>query len=89
MALLLSPKGRITVEIALDFYYRRIRRIMPTYLIVIMLTLGMATQVVDDLRRLEIIREARASLYLYSNLQPLFEKATYFQMVSFEWLHWV
>lgn len=81
MALILSAKGRITSQIALDFYYRRLRRIMPTYLIVTFGTLLMAIRFLDTMDRREMVKEARAALFLYTNLGPLFEHVTYFQMV--------
>ena len=83
MAMLLSAKGCPNCTVALDFYYRRWRRIMPTYLLVIILTLALATRYVQPMDREELIKESRGALLLYANVQPLFEKVTYFQMGSF------
>lgn len=82
MAFLLSPKGRITSAISCDFYYRRLRRIAPTYLFVIFATLLIATKFLNEMDRLDLVKEARSALLLYANLEPLFEKVTYFQMVG-------
>ena len=83
MAMLLSAKGRVTVFVSLDFYYRRLRRIMPLYLLVILFTLTAATFYIEPMDRKDIINDAYGALGLYANVQPLFEKVTYFQLVSF------
>ncbi|KAI6179869.1 Acyl-transf-3 domain-containing protein [Aphelenchoides besseyi] len=82
MAMILDAKGKITVRVAVDFYYRRLRRILPTYLLAVLLTLVLAVFCVNPMDRQDVVEDARAAMRLYSNIQPLLRQVTYFQLVS-------
>ncbi|KAI6179880.1 hypothetical protein M3Y98_00658700 [Aphelenchoides besseyi] len=82
MAMILDAKGKITVRVAVDFYYRRLRRILPTYLLAVLLTLVLAVFCVNPMDRQDVVEDARAAMRLYSNIQPLLRQVTYFQLLN-------
>jgi peptidoglycan/LPS O-acetylase OafA/YrhL len=80
--ILVTPgKKPVTFWIAINFYYRRIKRIFPAYLLVIISTLITALFVVYPLDKGSVFTEAKHSLLLVLNLAQLWTKFDYFALV--------
>ncbi|KAI6212621.1 hypothetical protein M3Y94_00047900 [Aphelenchoides besseyi] len=81
MCMLLSRKSSITIDDSVDFYYRRLKRIVPTYVFVIFLTLITCTVLVSRFEYEQIANESIPALFFYSNF-PSVHKTEYFDFVS-------
>jgi peptidoglycan/LPS O-acetylase OafA/YrhL len=82
MIMLLSRKKAVTLADSTNFYYRRIKRIVPTYIFVILLTLIACYLLVSEFEFGQVISESIPSMFFYSNL-PFVHKTNYFDIVSF------
>jgi peptidoglycan/LPS O-acetylase OafA/YrhL len=81
--IIVTPKNsRMTIQLAFDFYYRRVKRIVPTYLIVISLTLIVGAFLIYPLDRRSLADEAKSSLLFVLNLQSLWTKVEYFELIT-------
>ncbi|KAI6217017.1 hypothetical protein M3Y95_01245900 [Aphelenchoides besseyi] len=81
MCMLLSRKSSITIDDSVDFYYRRLKRIVPTYVFVIFLTLITCTVLVSRFEYEQIANESIPALFFYSNF-PSVHKTEYFDFRS-------
>uniref|UniRef100_A0AC35EW87 Acyltransferase 3 domain-containing protein n=1 Tax=Panagrolaimus sp. PS1159 TaxID=55785 RepID=A0AC35EW87_9BILA len=84
MACLFTFESKIVLSV-IDFYYRRIKRILPIYLFIILITLIiLAKQVFPDEYTL-IVEDSKWAIGLATNYEDLLKKRGYFDAVSF-WL---
>ncbi|KAI6198801.1 Acyltransferase [Aphelenchoides besseyi] len=81
MCLILSRKSSITIDDSLDFYYRRLKRIVPTYVFVIFLTLISCTVLISRFEYDQIANESISALFFYSNF-PSVHETEYFDFRS-------
>jgi peptidoglycan/LPS O-acetylase OafA/YrhL len=81
MIMLLTRKPTLTCPDAIDFYYRRIKRIVPTYVFVICLILVSAYFLISEFEYNQVANEAIPSLFFYSNF-PSVHRTAYFDAVS-------
>ncbi|KAI6234883.1 O-acetyltransferase OatA [Aphelenchoides fujianensis] len=77
MCMLLSRKSSLSLEDAGDFYYRRIKRIVPTYVFVVGATLAGCLLLISRFEYKQLVDEAVPSLFFYSNF-PSVHSAGYF-----------
>ncbi|KAI6185912.1 Acyltransferase [Aphelenchoides besseyi] len=80
MCMILLRHEQLTWNDVLDFYYRRIKRIIPTYLFVISAILFTCLLLIVPFEYSQIIKEAIPSLLFYSN-DPIDTKVHYFDEV--------
>ncbi|KAI6212586.1 Acyl-transf-3 domain-containing protein [Aphelenchoides besseyi] len=81
MSMILTRHEQLTWNHVLDFYYRRIKRIIPTYLFVISAILFACLLLIVPFQYNQIIKEAIPSLLFYSN-DPIDTKVHYFDEVD-------
>ncbi|KAI6198712.1 Glyco-tran-10-N domain-containing protein [Aphelenchoides besseyi] len=81
MCMILLRHEQLTWNDVLDFYYRRIKRIIPTYLFVISAILFTCLLLIVPFEYSQIIKEAIPSLLFYSN-DPIDTKVHYFDESS-------
>ncbi|KAI6177723.1 Acyl-transf-3 domain-containing protein [Aphelenchoides bicaudatus] len=67
MIMLMSRKNELTLNASILFYYRRIKRIVPTYLFVITLTLLSCYFLISEFEFDSLVSKATSSLFFYSN----------------------
>ncbi|KAI6220926.1 Acyl-transf-3 domain-containing protein [Aphelenchoides fujianensis] len=77
MCMLLSRKSPLKLEDAADFYYRRIKRIVPTYVFVVGAVLVGCLLLISRFEYKQLVDEAVPSLFFYSNF-PSVHSAGYF-----------
>jgi peptidoglycan/LPS O-acetylase OafA/YrhL len=80
--MLLSRKSELTLKDSTNFYYRRIKRIVPLYVFIITLTIIASYNLITDYDVGQIFFESIPALLFYSNL-PFVHKTGYFDMVRF------
>ncbi|KAI6177802.1 Acyl-transf-3 domain-containing protein [Aphelenchoides bicaudatus] len=81
MIMLMSRKKELTFTDSTLFYYRRVKRIVPTYLFVVVLTLIACYTLISEFEFDQIVSEATSSLFFYSNF-PFVHKFNYFDNKS-------
>ncbi|KAI6170640.1 Acyl-transf-3 domain-containing protein [Aphelenchoides bicaudatus] len=81
MIMLMSRKKELTLADTTLFYYRRIKRIVPTYIFVIVLTLIACYFLISEFEFDQIVSESTSSLFFYSNF-PFIHKFNYFDNKS-------
>lgn len=82
MCMLLSRKRPITFTNTSDFYYRRIKRIVPLYMFIIFCVLLVVFRDISPIDFMQVIKEAIPALLFYSNV-PAVRNVQYFDLVSF------
>jgi peptidoglycan/LPS O-acetylase OafA/YrhL len=83
MATLLHKQEKITCQVAFDFYFRRFKRIVPIYLIVIASSLLLTLFFLCHFDYQRVLDDLKPALYFWSNMAVLFMKDDYFKQVSF------
>ncbi|KAI6217188.1 Acyl-transf-3 domain-containing protein [Aphelenchoides besseyi] len=81
MCFILSQQQSLTSTEILDFYFRRLKRIVPTYVFVIFGTLVACIWLLSRLELKKIANEAIPSLFFYSNF-PSVHATSYFDQQS-------
>ncbi|KAI6177821.1 O-acetyltransferase OatA [Aphelenchoides bicaudatus] len=81
MIMLMSRKKELTLNDSILFYYRRVKRIVPTYIFVIVLTLIACYMLISEFEFDQIVSEATSPLFFYSNF-PFVHKFNYFDNKS-------
>ncbi|KAI6212711.1 hypothetical protein M3Y94_00060700 [Aphelenchoides besseyi] len=81
MCLILSRKRPINLSVCVDFYYRRVKRIVPLYFTVIFVVLVVLRHVISPIEFTQLYEEAIPALGFYSNI-PNMREAAYFDIVS-------
>lgn len=81
MAVLLNKPAQITRQVAGDFYFRRARRIVPVYLLVIALSLFSAIVVLCRFDYSKMTKDLKPALYFWTNMDVLSEDDNYFKQV--------
>ncbi|KAI6212702.1 hypothetical protein M3Y94_00059300 [Aphelenchoides besseyi] len=81
MCLILSRKRPINLPVCVDFYYRRVKRIVPLYFTVILVVLVALRHVISPIEFTQLYEEAIPALGFYSNI-PNMREAAYFDISS-------
>ncbi|KAI6212705.1 hypothetical protein M3Y94_00059800 [Aphelenchoides besseyi] len=81
MCLILSRKRPINLPVCVDFYYRRVKRIVPLYFTVILVVLVVLRHVISPIEFTQLYEEAIPVLGFYSNI-PNMREAAYFDISS-------
>ena len=81
MAGLYSFEGN-TLKLSLNFYYRRIKRILPSYILVIFLTLVFLAKNVFPEEYKLVLEDSRWAITLTTNFEDLLKQRGYFETVS-------
>ncbi|KAI6212696.1 hypothetical protein M3Y94_00058200 [Aphelenchoides besseyi] len=81
MCLILSRKRPINLPVCVDFYYRRVKRIVPLYFTVILVVLVVLRHVISPIEFTQLYEEAIPALGFYSNI-PNMREAAYFDISS-------
>ncbi|VDM54382.1 unnamed protein product [Angiostrongylus costaricensis] len=83
IAMILDRDDSLTKNVACEFYYRRIKRIVPLYLLVILLTLVLSF-IIFPLSSLKVnLKSAKVALVFLSNIWPSSTASnSYYSMVS-------
>ncbi|KAI6198880.1 hypothetical protein M3Y96_00567300 [Aphelenchoides besseyi] len=81
MCLILSRKRPINLLICVEFYYRRVKRIVPLYFTVILIVLVTLRHVISPIEFTQLYEEAIPALGFYSNI-PNMREAAYFDISS-------
>ena len=76
-----SEKKVLTSSLVFDFYTRRIKRIVPVYLVVMFLTFVLCSFYLFDADFSSFKTDATWSLFFISNIQSIFKQEGYFQQV--------
>jgi peptidoglycan/LPS O-acetylase OafA/YrhL len=79
--MLVTKRRILNKETIQDFYFRRLKRILPEYLFVIAVVLLISTQRVSPIDYGQIVAETVPSLCFFSNWPAIHEHA-YFDVVS-------
>lgn len=83
MIMLLSREPELTPSESVKFYYKRIRRIMPVYVFVILITLVSCYLLISEFDFGQVVSEAIPALFLYSDF-PSVHATEYFDVVGFK-----
>lgn len=78
----MSRKSQLNSSNVKDFYFRRVKRILPEYLFVICVTLLVISQRVSSIDYGQIVDETLSSILFVSNI-PSTREFTYFDVVSY------
>ncbi|KAI6185726.1 hypothetical protein M3Y98_00055200 [Aphelenchoides besseyi] len=81
MCLILSRKRPINLSVCVEFYYRRVKRIVPLYFTVILIVLVALRHVISPIEFTQLYEEAIPALGFYSNI-PNVREAAYFDISS-------
>ncbi|KAI6198901.1 hypothetical protein M3Y96_00569500 [Aphelenchoides besseyi] len=81
MCLILSRKCPINLSVCVEFYYRRVKRIVPLYFTVILIVLVALRHVISPIEFTQLYEEAIPALGFYSNI-PNMREAAYFDISS-------
>ncbi|KAI6171263.1 hypothetical protein M3Y97_01051500 [Aphelenchoides bicaudatus] len=79
--MLLSRKQILTSADSIHFYYRRIKRIVPIYVFIVLIALIACYFLISRFEFDSIVSDAISSLFFYSNF-PFVHKTEYFDMKS-------
>ena len=70
------------LKTTVSFYTKRMKRLIPAYFVVIILTIIAGKFILLDTDYGFLIKDAKWSSFFVSNLPPMFEKHGYFELVS-------
>ena len=79
----LYPFDKNVGKSIIDFYYRRIKRILPIYVFVILITMSLLAKFVFPEEFDVVLVYAQWALRLAKNYQNFIQKRNYFDVVSF------
>ncbi|KAH7704097.1 Protein OAC-10, partial [Aphelenchoides avenae] len=82
MAMILSACGTINLSTTTDFYYRRLKRIVPIYLLVVCAVLAASVWIVRPPDYAQITHDALPAVGFVSNMADILEEADYFDAVT-------
>ncbi|KAI6217105.1 hypothetical protein M3Y99_01784700 [Aphelenchoides fujianensis] len=81
MCMLLAPKLPLSSASIVDFYFRRLKRIVPLYLTVVLLVLLAVRQLVSPIEFKQLVEETIPALGFFSNM-PGTREVAYFDISS-------
>lgn len=81
ICMILSRKRPINLEKTRDFYFRRIKRIVPIYLFILSTVLFGIYRLISPIEFLQVVKESIPALGFYSNL-PSTHSTKYFDISS-------
>ncbi|KAI6204376.1 hypothetical protein M3Y94_00667200 [Aphelenchoides besseyi] len=81
MCLILSRKRPINFSVCVEFYYRRVKRIVPLYYFVILIVLVALRRLISPIEFMQLYTETIPALGFYSNI-PNIREVTYFDISS-------
>ncbi|KAH7707862.1 Protein OAC-8 [Aphelenchoides avenae] len=82
MAMILSAYGTINLSTTADFYFRRLKRIVPIYLLVVCAVLAASVWIVRPPDYAQITHDALPAVGFVSNMADILEEADYFDAVT-------
>lgn len=83
IAMVLDKENTLSASVIYDFYYKRIKRIVPMYLLVILVTLALSLLVFPQSNLAMNVKSATVALLFLSNVSPLSKESNeYYSMVS-------
>jgi peptidoglycan/LPS O-acetylase OafA/YrhL len=82
MIMLLSRNPELTFKDSINFYYRRIKRIVPIYIFCVTITIIACYNSITEYDFGQVFSEAIPALFFYSNL-PFVHETGYFDVVRF------
>ncbi|KAH7704237.1 Protein OAC-24, partial [Aphelenchoides avenae] len=82
MAMILSACGKINLSTTAEFYYRRLKRIVPIYLLVVCSVLVASIWIVRPPDYAQITHDALPAVGFVSNMADILEEADYFDAVT-------
>lgn len=83
IAMVLDKENTLSASVIYDFYYKRIKRIVPMYLLVILVTLALSLLVFPQSNLAVNVKSATVALLFLSNVSPLSKESNeYYSMVS-------
>ncbi|KAI6198918.1 hypothetical protein M3Y96_00571500 [Aphelenchoides besseyi] len=81
MCLIMSKRPQLSLDVVLDFYFRRLKRILPTYLLVVLGVLLATVSVASNYDFPFVLREIKPTVFFYSNM-PTTHVLSYFDRDS-------
>lgn len=81
MAMILSKHETVTFDVAKDFYLRRIKRIVPIYLVVVVLVIALGIYLICPADYGQLIHDTLPAVGFVSNMADILEEADYFDQV--------
>ncbi|KAI6212764.1 hypothetical protein M3Y94_00067300 [Aphelenchoides besseyi] len=81
MCLIMSKRQQLSLDVVLDFYFRRLKRILPTYVLVVLGVLLATVVVASNYDFPFVLREIKPTVFFYSNL-PRTHVLSYFDRDS-------
>lgn len=86
MAMILNAYGTINPSTAAEFYFRRLKRIVPIYLFVVCAVLAASVWIVRPADYAQITHDALPAIGFVSNMADILQEADYFDEVSLDFL---
>lgn len=82
MAMILGRNKRMSLEVAVGFYKRRVRRIVPIYLAVVCVTLFASMFLLFRTDIPQLKKDALPAMTFTSNMMAVYERWDYFDQVD-------